>query len=178
MTLLEVIQAIQASPPGEWMRTSVKAMPIVEAIHVLAAATVFGSILVVDLRLLGFRDARRAFTRVSNEMLRFTWVAFGVAVVTGALMFAANANTYYVNTAFRLKLVMLVLAGVNMAIFQHLTFRSVAGWDREVRPPVAGRLAGALSIIFWIAVIFFARWIGFTKGYDFSVPDDVQFEFG
>jgi uncharacterized membrane-anchored protein len=127
-----------------------------------------------------FRDARRAFTRVSNEMLRFTWVAFGVAVITGALMFVANASTYYVNTAFRLKLVALVLAGVNMAIFQHLTLRSVAGWDHQVRPPTAGRVAGALSILLWIAVIFFARWIGFTKGYDFGAPaeGDIQFQFG
>jgi hypothetical protein len=176
--MLEIIAALQASGPAEWMRTSVKAMPIVEALHVLAAATVFGSILVVDLRLLGFRDARRAFTRVSNEMLRFTWVAFGLAVITGALMFVANAQTYYVNTAFRWKLAALLLAGINMAIFQHLTLRSVASWDHGVRPPTAGRVAGALSLLAWIAVIFFARWIGFTKGYDFSVPEDVQFDFG
>ena len=176
--MLEIIEALQASGPAEWMRTSVKAMPIVEAIHVIAAATVFGSILGVDLRLLGFRDARRAFTRVSNEMLRFTWVAFGVAVVTGALMFVANAQTYFVNTAFRWKLAALLLAGINMAIFQHLTLRSVGTWDHGVRPPTAGRVAGALSLLLWIAVIFFARWIGFTKGYDFSVPEDVQFDFG
>ncbi len=178
MTFPELIQLVQASGPAEWMRTSVKAMPIVESIHVLAAATVFGSILIVDLRLLGLRDASRAFTRVSNEMLRFTWAAFGLAVVTGALMFAANAQTYVVNTAFRLKLVALVLAGINMAIFQHLTFRGVAAWDQK-HSPAAGRMAGALSILLWIAVIFFARWIGFTKGYDFGVPagSEVNFEF-
>jgi hypothetical protein len=178
MTFIEVIAAVQASGPAEWMRSSVKAMPIVEAIHVLAAATVFGSILIVDLRLLGFRDLRRAFTRVSDEMLKFTWIAFALAVVTGALMFAANAQTYVANTAFRFKLVALVLAGINMAIFQHLTFRGVAAWDAS-RAPTAGRVAGVLSILLWIAVIFFARWIGFTKGYDFGVPEDsgINFEF-
>ena len=178
MTALEIIQAIQASAPGEWMRSSVKAMPIVEATHVLAAATVFGTIFIVDLRLIGLRDARRAFTRVSDEMLRFTWAAFALAVLTGGLMFAANASTYYSNTAFRLKMVALVLAGVNMAIFQQLTFRGVAAWDQHGPAPTAGRIAGALSIAFWIAVIFFARWIGFTKGYDFAVPENVQFDFG
>lgn len=178
MTIIEIVQAIQASAPGEWMRSSVKAMPIVEATHVLAAATVFGSIFIVDLRLIGLRDARRAFTRVSDEMLRYTWLAFGLAVITGALMFVANASTYYGNTAFRLKMMALVLAGVNMAIFQQLTFRGVAAWDQGRAAPTAGRVAGALSILFWIAVIFFARWIGFTKGYDFAVPDDVQFDFG
>ena len=177
MSLPDIIQAIQASGPADWMRSSLKAMPIVEATHVLAAATVFGSIFVVDLRLLGVRDARRAFTRISNEMLTFTWFAFAVAVVTGALMFAANAQTYYVNTAFRLKLATILLAGINMAIFQKLTFRNVHTWDQGGRAPTAARVAGALSIVFWLAVIFFARWIGFTKGYNFVVPDDPNIKF-
>lgn len=172
------IHTLQASGIAEWMRSSVKAMPIVEAIHVLAAATVFGSVLVVDLRLLGIRDAARAFTRVSGEMLRFTWAAFAVAVVTGALMFFANAATYYVNTAFRFKVAAILLAGVNMALFHGFTQRGVSAWDHRAATPGAARLAGALSVLLWIAVIFFGRWIGFTKGYDFSVPEDVQFEFG
>ena len=70
------IQAIEASAIGEWMRGNVLAMPWVNAAHVLCIALVFGSILVVDLRLLGLLDRGRAVTRVSNEMLRVTWVAF------------------------------------------------------------------------------------------------------
>jgi hypothetical protein len=169
---------IQASGPAEWMRTSVKAMPIVEAIHVLAAATVFGTIFIVDLRLLGFPDTRRSFTRVSHEMLRLTWLAFVVAVIAGLLMFAANAHTYYENTAFRLKMLALFGAGVNMVIFQGITYRAVANWDQNAPTPLAARLAGAFSILLWITVICLARWIGFTKGYDFGVPDDVNFQFG
>src|SRR5215470_6281158 len=158
MDIPGIVQVIQDSAPAEWMRTSVKAMPIVEAIHVLCAATVFGTILVVDLRLLGFPNTRRPFTRVSHEMLRLTWTAFGFALITGALMFAANANTYFSNTAFRLKMVALVCAGLNMAIFQLVTFRGVGTWDADTRPPSAARVAGVLSIVIWLCVIFFARW--------------------
>ena len=177
MDIPAIVQMIQASGPAEWMRTSVKAMPIVEAIHVLCAATVFGTILIVDLRLLGFPNTRRSFTRISHEMLRVTWAAFFLAVITGALMFAANANTYYVNTPFRFKMLALLLAGLNMAAFQLITYRSVGQWDSGVRPPFAGRLAGAVSITIWVTVICLARWIGFTKGYNFEVPTDVNFEF-
>jgi hypothetical protein len=177
MDLASIIQAIQDSGLGEWMRTSVKAMPIVEAIHVLAAATVFGTIFIVDLRLLGYPNTQRPFTRISDEMLRLTWVAFCVAVITGIMMFAANANTYFINTAFRFKMLALLGAGVNMAIFQGITFRSVTSWDKAVSPPLAGRLAGALSILIWVSVILLARWIGFTKGYNFDVPDNVDFDF-
>jgi hypothetical protein len=176
MSLTSIVQSIESSGVAEWMRTSVKAMPIVESIHVLAAATVFGTIFIVDLRLLGFPDTRRPFTRVSHEMLRLTWAAFFLAVVTGFLMFAANATTYLGNTAFQLKMAALLGAGLNMVVFQLVTFRGVGAWD-ESRPPAAGRLAGAMSIVLWVAVIFLARWIGFTKGYNFEVPADVDFEF-
>ena len=177
MDLASIVQSIQASAPAEWMRTSVKAMPIVEALHVLAAATVFGTIFIVDLRLLGFPNTRRSFTRVSDEMLRLTWLAFVIAVIAGVLMFAANANTYYENTAFRLKMLALLGAGINMAIFQGITYRAVGTWDQNVPTPLAARIAGGVSILLWVTVICLARWIGFTKGYNFTAPTDVNFQF-
>jgi hypothetical protein len=176
MSFTSIIDLIQSSALAEWMRTSVKAMPIVNSLHVLAAATVFGTILIVDLRLLGFPNTRRAFTRISDEMLRLTWTAFALALGTGGLMFAANAHTYVDNTAFQLKMLALIGAGVNMAIFQRITFRTVGVWDQSPTPRAA-RVAGAASILIWVTVIFLARWIGFTKGYDFTVPENINFEF-
>src|SRR5688572_2343892 len=165
MDLTSIVHSIETSAIADWMRTSVKAMPIVESIHVLAAATVFGTILIVDLRLLGFPNTQRPFTRISGELLRLTWMAFFFAVVTGVLMFSANANTYVGNTAFGLKMLALLGAGVNMAAFQGITFRSIAAWDKGAATPLAGRVAGAASILIWVTVVFLARWIGFTKGY-------------
>ncbi|HYP79939.1 MAG TPA: DUF6644 family protein [Steroidobacteraceae bacterium] len=176
MSVPAFVQAIYDSGVAEWMRQSLKAMPFVESAHVLAIATVFGTILIVDLRLLGWAGAHRPFSVVSREMLPKTWVAFAAAVVTGALMFAPNAITYYGNTAFRLKMLALVLAGLNMAVFHLLTARS-PNWEDNAHPPAPGRVAAVLSIALWVAIIFLGRWIGFTKGYDFSVPEDVQFDF-
>lgn len=172
-----LIQSIEASAPAQWMRTSLAAMPVVEAIHVLAGATVFGTILIVDLRLLGFPDTRRPVTRVCSEMLRLTWFAFAVSLTAGVLMFAANAHTYVGNTAFRLKMLALLGAGVNMALFHSTTFRKVAAWDKNTPVPLAGRIAGATSILLWVCVIFLARWIGFTKGYDFKIPPHTHIDF-
>lgn len=171
-----IVQTIESSAIAEWMRTSLKAMPIVEFVHVLAATTVFGTILIVDLRLLGFRDTRRPFTRISRELLRLTWAAFFVAVFTGALMFTPNASTYLENTAFGLKMLALLGAGVNMAIFQGITYRGVAAWNESAHTPHAARVAGAVSILIWITVIFLARWIGFTKGFHFGAPEDLDLE--
>jgi hypothetical protein len=177
MDIPAIIATIQASAPAEWMRSSVKAMPIVEATHVLAAATVFGTIFIVDLRLLGFPDTRRPVTVVCREMLRLTWAAFFVALGAGLLMFAANAHTYYGNTAFRLKMLALLAAGVNMAVFHAFTFRNVATWDTSTRIPLAARLAGVTSMLLWVSLICLARWIGFTKGYDFRIPPHTHINF-
>lgn len=177
MDLTGFIDLVQHSALSEWLRMSLKAMPIVEAVHVMAIATVFGTIFVVDLRLLGYPSYRRPFTRVHSELVRWTWVAFAVAVVTGVLLFMVNAITYYENTAFRLKLVAMLLAGVNMAVFELVTAKTAPAWDKDAAPPMAARVAGALSITLWVAVIFFGRWVGFTKGYNFDIPEDVELDF-
>jgi len=177
MDLMPLAESIHASGIAEWMRSSLKAMPFVEATHVLAVALVFGTIFIVDLRLLGFPHARRACTRISDELLKYTWAGFALAVVTGAVMFAPNAITYYNNTAFRLKMLALLAAGINMAVFQLVTIRGIKAWDKDCPAPRAARLAGLLSILLWLTVILLGRWIGFSKGYDFAIPEDVQFEF-
>jgi len=93
------------------------------------------------------------------------------------LMFTPNAVTYVGNTAFQFKMLALAAVGINMLIFQSVSARSVAAWDQNASAPMSVKIAGALSILLWIAVILLGRWIGFTKGYDFTVPEDVQFEF-
>jgi hypothetical protein len=170
------VHAIHDAGLSEWLRSSLKAMPVVEAIHVMSAAVVFGTIAIVDLRLLGVMSMQRAYSRIHGELLRWTWGAFIVSVVTGILLFVVNSVTYWGNTAFRLKMLALVLAGINMALFEFGVGRDTASWDKGAVPPRA-RLAGAISLTIWISVIFIARWIGFTKGYDFSIPAGVDFDF-
>ena len=177
MDLASLVQMINDSPVGEWMRGSLKALPIVNAIHVMAIATVFGTIFIVDLRLIGYPNVRRSFVQMHHELLRWTWGAFGIAAVTGVLMFMVNAVTYHRNTAFWLKMAAMVLAGLNMLVFELGTMKSAPSWDKNAMPPNSARLAGALSIVLWVAVIVFGRWIGFTKGYDFTIPEDFQFDF-
>jgi hypothetical protein len=175
--LTPLVEAAQNSGISEWLRTSLKAVAIVNALHVMSIATVFGTIFFVDLRLLGWPNLQRAFSRLHHEILPWTWGAFGISAITGVLMFMVNAVTYHRNTAFWLKMATIVLAGINMAVFELRTLKSVPSWDTGVPPPTAARVAGALSIVLWLAVIVFGRWIGFTKGYDFTIPEDVQFDF-
>ena len=83
------------------------------------------------------------------------------------LLFLPNAASIYINVNFQVKMILLVLAGINMFIFELVTARSVGIWDTTLSPPNAARVAGLLSIGFWMTIIVFGRLIGFT-----SVADD------
>jgi hypothetical protein len=172
MSVQSMLASIQESALAEWMRETNPAMQIVEATHVGAAVLLFGTVLIADLCLLGVADTRRTFARVGRETLPLTWIAFATAIVTGSLMFTTSAATYFANTAFQLKSFALLAAGLNMALFQLVTARGTAAWG--ARPPTAARAAGLLSLLLWAAVVLLGRWIGFTKGYDFTIPPGVE----
>lgn len=134
--------------------------PQVESAHVVFLAVVVGSIFIVDLRLLGVASRHMRVTQM-EQLLPLTWIGFVGAAATGLMMFAANAVNYYDNTPFRIKLVLLALAGLNMAWYQRVTFKGVAAWD-EGKPADSARLAGALSLLLWTGIVTTGRWIGFV----------------
>jgi hypothetical protein len=136
--------------------------PAVESIHVLAICTVIGTISIVDLRLLGLASRDRPVLELSRDVLWCTWIAFGIAAISGGLLFSSRAVDYSGNFFFQVKLVLLVLAGLNMASFHLLSGRKMGEWGVGVRPPFAARAAGGLSLLLWIGVVGFGRWIGFT----------------
>jgi hypothetical protein len=140
---------------SEWL------FPTIETVHVFALVLVVGSIMTVDLRLLGFTNKERSFSEVAGEMLPWTWVAFTVAAIAGLLMFSSKALVYFGNIPFRLKMCCLLLAGINMALFHWLGTRHLETWDRK-RPPSSAKLAGGASLLLWITIVAAGRWIGFT----------------
>jgi hypothetical protein len=153
---LPLSAAVRGDEPGtEWL------FPIVETCHVLSLTVVFGSIAMVDLRLLGLTSRDSSIARLTQETLPWTWTAWGLAAITGSMLFMSKAVTYAGNFDFRMKFIFMALAAVNMLVFHFGAYRRVADWDMGMPPPAA-RLAGGLSLSFWLAVIFFGRWIGFT----------------
>jgi hypothetical protein len=140
---------------SEWL------FPMIETVHVFALALVVGSIMTVDLRLLGLTNKERPFSEVASEMLPWTWRAFGVAALAGLLMFSSKALVYYGNIPFRIKMLCLLLAGINMSMFHWIGTRHLAVWDAGA-PPWSARLAGGASLSLWITIVAAGRWVGFT----------------
>lgn len=155
-------QAIEDLPIGTVMRESAIAFPLAESVHVLALTFVVGSIGMVDLRLLGVSARNHSVTQLTNDILPWTWGAFVVAAVTGLLMFTGQATSYITNIPFLVKMCLLACAALNMVIFHFVTQRTMHQWDRDTATPVGAKIAGVLSLTFWIGVVAFGRWIGFT----------------
>src|SRR5215831_20423936 len=114
MDIPTFLASLESSALAARIRDSLYIFPLIESTHVLALSMVFGTIAIIDLRLLGIASTRRPFTRIASDVLKWTWAAFGLTATTGLLMFITNAGVYYHNFFFRSKMALLALAGLNM----------------------------------------------------------------
>jgi len=163
MGLDAIFRWLYETPAGLAIRENESLFPWIESIHVLAITLVIGSIAIVDLRLIGMASIDHAVTKLTKDVLPITWIAFAVAVVTGCLLFISNAVNYAHNFYFQLKMLTLLLAGANMLFFHFVVGRDIASWGGSAAAtPVQARLAGCASLILWICIVAFGRWIGFT----------------
>ncbi len=156
------LESLQASPWAVFIHKKAWAFTTIEVVHVFAVSLLLGTIMIVDLRLVGLTSAKRPFTELARKVLPFTWAAFVVAVAAGALLFISRATDYVASAVFWAKMALIVLAGINMLIFEFVTVRDVDRWNLDPAPPAAARLAGVISISSWVLVIFLGRLIGFA----------------
>jgi hypothetical protein len=136
--------------------------PIVETLHVLCLVTVFGSIALVDVRLIGVSARNVPFSKLYRELVPWTWWAFLGSAIFGTALASGKIEDYVRSPQFITKFVLMGLAGVNLLIFHFGALRKVADWDSTLPVPMAARLAGLLSLCLWVGVIFTGRWVGFV----------------
>jgi uncharacterized membrane protein len=134
--------------------------PFLESIHVLSATFLVGSIVMVDLRLLGLAARDQPVSRITKEIVPWTLGACALSVLTGFGMFMTQASRYVDNRPFQIKMALLVLAGLNMVVFHRVTVRGIARWDTAGVATAMARLAGASSLLCWTGIILAGRWIG------------------
>lgn len=152
------LTALEASAPAEYLRASRHAYPLVNAAHILALATLFGSILALDLRLLGlFRAVPVA--PLARTLPRISAAGLGVALLTGLALFSVQPFDYLAHPVFPLKLALIAFGAAN-ALLLHRS----AGWQRALAEggvPAQVRAAAALSLLAWSGAIVAGRWLAF-----------------
>ena len=125
-------------------------------------AVLFVSVATLDLRLLGWTLRRSRVSELARRLLPCIWSAFAVQVFTGVLLLSSEAVKLYDNPAFRLKMFLILLAGIQASIFQFIAYRKLSGWDDRGSLPTAAKLSGLISLLLWTAIVTAGRFIGFV----------------
>jgi hypothetical protein len=150
-----IVAWIADAPVGAWVNSSAFIWPTLETIHFVSLCVLFGSLLIVDLRLIGFyRDAGASTVRY---LVRLSLLAFAVNLATGVLFVFGNTYKYVGNPAFELKLALIAAAGLN-ALFYRWRLSRLMATDEVTGASIA---VGCLSLLFWAGVIVCGRMITF-----------------
>lgn len=155
------LAAIERLPLAEAMRQELWLYPAVEIIHIIGFVTLVGSIVVLDLRLLGW-SRELPVRALARHVLPWTLGALTVIVPTGLLMFVAHAGELIGNTAFITKMSLLFCAGINAALFHAGVFRNAAAWDQNTAVPRAAKMHALVSLAIWIGVLACGRLLAYV----------------
>ncbi len=161
--MLSLCQWIFRTPLSVSIRESIWVYPILDVLHCVGILLVAGTIVVVDLRLLGFGLRRLSVSSVVAQVLPWTLSGFGFMFVTGSLLAWSEPVKLYRSLFFPWKLLFLATAGLNALLFHCGIYRSVGSWDSASLTPSRARLAGAVSIVCWICVIAAGRAVGYEQ---------------
>ncbi len=143
------------------LRESLLAWPLVEATHVLTLMLFLGTVVMVDLRLLGFAFREVRVSEMTARILPWTVAGFALMVITGLLLFSAKPLVYYHSLFFRLKMLVLLLALANIVLFHRRLQRRLPHWDDATWLPATARLPALISLASWIAIVICGRMIAY-----------------
>lgn len=160
--LLALCKWLEQTSVGAAVRESLWLFPAIETVHLLGMAALVGTVAVLDFRLLGWMLRQRRFSELAKRLLPWAWAGFAVQAITGALLFSSEAVKIYSNPAFRLKMLLIFLAGVHALVFHWVVYRGVAAWDDSPALPLGAKLSGFVSLVLWIGVVAAGRFIGFV----------------
>jgi hypothetical protein len=162
VSILGFCEWLAETPWSVALHESLYMYPLVESTHVLSITLFVGLAVMLDLRLLGLTMRQVPVSEFLARILPWTRVGFAVMVVTGVLLFYAIPVRNYQNIFFRLKVVMLLLAGLNVWIFQARVERRLAEWDRAAVTPAAARVAAVVSLVLWAGIVVSGRMIAYN----------------
>ncbi|MDE4618584.1 hypothetical protein [Sinorhizobium meliloti] len=160
--LSSLLMMLQSSALGDVVRNARYLYPVLEAIHIIGIALLVGPAFTFDFRLLGLGHRTVSVTTTARYLLPVSHVGLAIAATTGVALMSAQATVIASAGAAPWKFGLLVLAGVNVAVFHGGIYRSVDNWTDVAVPPVAARLGAAISLTAWTGIIFAGRLLAYT----------------
>jgi Family of unknown function (DUF6644) len=161
MNMFAFCQWLENSSWATAIHQSLWLFPMLETAHLFGIVSLVGATSALDLRLIGLTMKGEPVSKIAGRLLPWAWAGLTIQVVTGFCLFASEATRCYDNKAFRIKMVMLLLAGLNALIFHRTAYRRVAHWDDSPATPLGAKFAGFCSILLWFGIVAAGRWIAF-----------------
>jgi len=121
-----------------------------------------GATSILDLRLMGLTFKDEAVSKLAQRFLPWAWAGFIIQVITGVLLFASEATKMYGNLGFQIKMLLIVVAGLNAFVFHSIAYQSVGKWENDPVAPLSARFAGLFSILLWFGIVAAGRWIAYV----------------
>jgi hypothetical protein len=160
--LRSLFEWVAEFPSSIALRESQYMMPWVFVLHVVSMCGFAGTILMMDLRLLGVGHMQTPFSQVQRRLFPWQMAAMFFSAATGLALVWGNPMNYVTNIIFWVKMLAMGIAGLNAVAFHFITEYTLVDWDAGETPPLGAKLAGGLSIILWANVIVAGRLIPYA----------------
>src|SRR5882672_8115781 len=163
MHLISVIcQWLEHTSIGTAIRESLWLFPIIETVHIFGIILLVGGTSILDLRLMGLTFREEPVSKLAKRFLPWAWAGFIIQVTTGGLLFSSEATKMYGNLGFQIKMLLIVVAGLNAFVFHTIAYQSVGKWENDPVAPLSARAAGLVSILLWFGIVAAGRWIAYV----------------
>lgn len=155
-------QWLEQTAVGTEIRESLWLFPIIETVHIFGIILLVGATSILDLRLMGLTFREEPVSKLAKRYLPWAWAGFIIQVITGLLLFSSEATKMYGNLGFDIKMLLILVAGINAFVFHEISYRSVGKWDTAPVAPLGARAAGLISILLWFGIVAAGRWIAYV----------------
>jgi hypothetical protein len=134
--------------------------PVLEIIHFVGLSLLLGGLIVIDLRMAG--HFRGFDLQATHKLLPLVFLGFGLNLVTGILFFYGDPMRYSINIGFQIKMILVIIAGLNALLYYWKVRPLLAGWDADTVPPAIARGVAYTSLLVWTGVLLCGRLIPYV----------------
>lgn len=154
------LEWLQGTWVGVTVAESLWGYPLFETIHTIGMALLIGALGLINLRVLGFKpDLPLLETR---QLLPLAWLGFTLNAISGGLLFTSDAVYFFSSYTFRIKMVLIILGGINAGLLGSKIFREAPAGAPPVAPTKGAKWIAATSLVFWFGAVICGRLIAYT----------------
>jgi hypothetical protein len=157
-----ICQWLEQTFVGTAIRDSLWLFPVIETVHIFGIILLVGATSILDLRLMGLTFRDESVSKIAGRFIPWALAGFIIQVTTGLLLFSSEATKMYDNLGFQIKMLLILIAGINALVFHSVAYQSVGKWDHDPVGPLSARFAGLFSILLWFGIVAAGRWIAYV----------------